>query len=451
MSGPLQPAQSGAAMRVPFDLSDEALRALFVDFITPYEWIKLPAVNKQCLRVVTAILQEPAPCLFRLVDDERRPVDVDLRTPVSFGRSSLTADVCPLGVLNYVSKQGCRVVLSGSAPMEFLLTTSKSPNGILISRNGADWDLVPPLASALLRLGDRFALEAGPGPLRDITLSRSLFELGCLRAPNLAHLTVGTQPNYMEDDDAPGITRWESVQAQHWAVYGCDNKDAKGIENVLLAEHSDGKAQEMVRHAFPELSEPQVSAFVDMDAYDVWDKKSGGSKADCVADMWTTKEEIEALAEEHGEGLRVWFCGRGGDRLVQSSMLDGWVNPTRTRPTTYNELPAKWDELGIRKSPNWEAQVAAHKVKDPTQPSRWRCNSVCLPSTASGRATYRAELWRGDHFVTHFYIGIYPHPASLSWSDVESRPDDHRKFLNDLADGNPSQEHVVKFNANMVD
>ena len=49
--------------------------------------------------------------------------------------------------------------------------------------------------------------------------------------------------------------------------------------------------------------------------------------------------------------------------------------------------------------------------------------------------------------MTHFYIGSYPHPGSQSWGEVETRSDQHTKFLNDLANGTPAQAHVVKFNA----
>ena len=244
--------------------------------------------------------------------------------------------------------------------------------------------------------------------------------------------------------------RAEELLNLTWAVFGCDSKDAKGIRNVLVAEHSDGKTQAMVRSSFEFLNDEQVETFVDMKAFDVWQHKSGGTKPQCITDMWTTKVEIEELAQIHGENLRLWFCGRGGDRVVQSSMLDGWVMPTRTRPTTANETPDKWDELSILKSPNWEAQVAELKMQKPNQPSQWRCTSVCLPSTADGTGTYRAELWREGKFVTHFFIGIYPHPGSMSWGDVQTRPHEHRKFLNDLASGTPSQKHIVKFNADLV-
>ena len=49
--------------------------------------------------------------------------------------------------------------------------------------------------------------------------------------------------------------------------------------------------------------------------------------------------------------------------------------------------------------------------------------------------------------MTYFYVGLYPHPGSRSWGDVEMRMDDHSRFLNNLANGTPSQEHVIKINA----
>ena len=132
-------------------------------------------------------------------------------------------------------------------------------------------------------------------------------------------------------------------------------------------------------------------------------------------------------------------------------MADSWVTPTRTRPTTYPMTPDDWDELRIRKTPNWSEQVEAKKEAKPTQPSQWTCNSVCLSSTANGTGTYRAELWRGGKFITHFYIGIYPHPGSLSWGDVEGRPDEHRRFLYNLANGIATMDHVIKINADDLD
>ena len=109
------------------------------------------------------------------------------------------------------------------------------------------------------------------------------------------------------------------------------------------------------------------------------------------------------------------------------------------RPATFTAKPDVWDRLGLRKTPDWEGMV----VRNATG----QCSSVCLSSMSNGTATYRAELWRGGQLVTHFYVGNYPHPGSQSWGDVENREDDHSKFLNDLADGTPSQTHIVKINA----
>ena len=49
--------------------------------------------------------------------------------------------------------------------------------------------------------------------------------------------------------------------------------------------------------------------------------------------------------------------------------------------------------------------------------------------------------------MTHFFLGVYPHPGSMSWGAVESRPHEHAKFLHDLANGTPSQDHIIKINA----
>ena len=76
-----------------------------------------------------------------------------------------------------------------------------------------------------------------------------------------------------------------------------------------------------------------------------------------------------------------------------------------------------------------------------------QCNSINLVSVANGTATYRAELWRNKQLVTHFYIGVYPHPGCHSWGAVEGHPLEHRTFLCSLAAGTPIQTRVIKFNA----
>ena len=128
------------------------------------------------------------------------------------------------------------------------------------------------------------------------------------------------------------------------------------------------------------------------------------------------------------------------DRIEQiSDTTTGFVDPTRMRPLNGLEKPDEWDRLGIRKTPEWERQI--------TSKAGGYCTSVNLTEHANGEGTYRAELWRNGQMVTHFYMGIYPHPGSQSWGAVEGRPGEHAKFLGNLAAGTPTQGHVIKFNA----
>ena len=224
-----------------------------------------------------------------------------------------------------------------------------------------------------------------------------------------------------------------------WFVFGNDPVDAAGIRSVLLAHHSRGKPERMIANAFPALCESRRNALVSMEAFNVWRVKGGGKKDPAIEDAFTTCQTLIELADEHGPDLRIWGAGRGFDRIIQCSMKTGWVNPDNMRPSTFNAKPNEWDRLGLRKTPDWEPMVE--------RTAKGQCTSICLSSMSNGTATYRAELWRGGQLVTHFYVGNYPHPGSQSWGDVENSQGDHSKFLNDLADGTPSQTHIVKINA----
>ena len=79
------------------------------------------------------------------------------------------------------------------------------------------------------------------------------------------------------------------------------------------------------------------------------------------------------------------------------------------------------------------------------------CKSINLASSDNGKGTYRAELWRGGQLVHTFMVGIFPHPGSQSWGDVEDRAEQHAKFLRDLAFRTPSQTHVIRINADDFD
>ena len=61
-----------------------------------------------------------------------------------------------------------------------------------------------------------------------------------------------------------------------------------------------------------------------------------------------------------------------------------------------------------------------------------------------GDAHVRAhQVPRKGAVTTTFYLGIYPHPGSMSWGSVETRTSEHIKFLRALANGTPAQPHVV--------
>ena len=47
-----------------------------------------------------------------------------------------------------------------------------------------------------------------------------------------------------------------------WVVFGNDPNDGSGIRSVLLAEHSRGKPERMLRNAFPFFTEPRRKAIV---------------------------------------------------------------------------------------------------------------------------------------------------------------------------------------------
>ena len=53
----------------------------------------------------------------------------------------------------------------------------------------------------------------------------------------------------------------------------------------------------------------------------------------------------------------------------------------------------------------------------------------------------------GGRLVHTFMIGVYPHPGSLSWGNVENSAHQHARFLRSLAFRNPSQVRVIRFHA----
>ena len=220
-----------------------------------------------------------------------------------------------------------------------------------------------------------------------------------------------------------------------WVVFANDPNDASGVRSVFLAEHSLGKADLMLEAAYPFLTLSRRTSLVNMPAFNVFRFKKGGGKDDAIADARTACQKIIELADKHGSALRVWGTGGGVDRIIQSSTLTGFVNPDNVRPLSFPMRPEQWEELGVRPSLNPNVDKQGCK------------KSINLSSVANATATYRAEIWRSGQLVTHFYIGNYPHPGSQSWGNVEMSSDYHSKFLNNLADGTPSQAHVIMFNA----
>ena len=116
---------------------------------------------------------------------------------------------------------------------------------------------------------------------------------------------------------------------------------------------------------------------------------------------------------------------------MQISSLTGFVQTNNMRPVTSMYPRSSWVSLGICPSLSVKA----------------RCGSINLTSSANGTGTYRCEIWRNKACVAHFFLGVYPHPGGMSWGAVQARPHEHAKFLRDLANGTPSQEHVVKIDA----
>ena len=509
-----QPMQPGAAVFHPLStLSDEDVQHILVRFMSPTQWIKLAAVNQQCLRVVTSILQEPVPVLLRILNGCFDLMDVDLRRPLICGRSALTAHVYPLTTMDFVSRVTCRVEMTSTMPMEFALTPLNPANGVLYSQHGGPWQHTL-LQSISLRLSDSFALDVQqPG------LARAAFKFGCLLAPNLTGLLSSTQPVDELDagDDVPscllehllsddlissilgrhaprihpnpsprdllgmmshlklrGVAKsWKTLLAScqsaaviqmneailrcGWAVWANDPIDRHGVESVFLAGHSAGKGELMLLSAFPTLSTLQVQDCLRMPAHNVFLEKKGGTKPEALERAWTTISDLIAFVEGFydadgewvpgaGDNAVIWGCGGGPDRaFVQCSMASpqGWINPDNMRPLNGSEKPAKWNELGIRKTLGWESQILSK--------SYGYCKSINLTSSANGTGTYRAELWRGGQLVHTFIIGVFPHPGSQSWGDVESKEKQHAMFLRNLVFRTPSQAHVIRINADDFD
>jgi hypothetical protein len=240
-----------------------------------------------------------------------------------------------------------------------------------------------------------------------------------------------------------------SIQHLGWAVWANDPVDRRGVETVFAADHVHGKGERMVKSAFPLLSGHQIAVFLQMPASNVFKEKKGGTKQESVDCTWSTISDVIEHVQQYGDSTTIWGCGGASDRaFAQCSMqpgADGFINPNNMRPLNGSEKPATWDGLGFRKTPGWEEQVSKKWGK------KGFCKSINLFSTANGTGTYRAELWRGGQLVHVFMIGIYPHPGSQSWGDIQDREEHHKKFLRDLAFRTPSQTHVIRINADDFD
>jgi hypothetical protein len=105
------------------------------------------------------------------------------------------------------------------------------------------------------------------------------------------------------------------------------------------------------------------------------------------------------------------------------------------RPINYPAHQAVFQALGIRH----------HQIND----GRGRYSTLNMSSTSDGTGTYKVEILRKGAVTTTFFLGVYPHPGSMSWGSVETRTSEHIKFLTALATGIPAQPHVVRIDADL--
>ena len=235
-------------------------------------------------------------------------------------------------------------------------------------------------------------------------------------------------------DSADAAGAPADILKQWWVVFGNDPNDAAGARSVLLADHSRGKVEMMVSAAFPFLTPVQVRKFIDMEAFDIFKNKKGGTVVQAKADAWDACRRLVELAEIHGSQLRVYGCGGGMDRLVQISTTTGFIEPDKMRPLDHKSRQAgEHQALGIRH----------HQLAD------GRYSTLNLSSTSDGTGTYKVEILRKGAVTTTFFLGVYPHPGSMSWGSVETRTSEHIKFLTALATGTPAQPHVVRIDADL--
>ena len=419
-----------------------------------------------------------------------------------------------ISLLKYVSRVACRVRAVSTAPAEFEVSVPpmSSMNGILVDADGDGFSTQHMLSGRLrLPAGARFALDVQNASIS--TFEFACLPPHVFPAPILPPdhpMMVATFPyDEMADDDpgpltigqlnddlisrvlalcAPSVrpnphdllmklqlsrvcTSWQTLLAPQlldfdtqmntaildlgWAVLPNDPHDRTGVLGVWQAGHSRGKGERMLASAFPVMLTAQIQEMLQMPCFDVFRFKKGGTKSQSIEDARTTIhtaiEYVEGCYDDDdewvpgcGNNAVLWGCGGAADRaLAQCSMAsaEGYINPDNMRPLNFNSRPEWWDALCFRKSLDWENQAL----------TGGQCKSINLASSGDGTGTYRAELWRGGQLVHTFMIGIYPHPGSQSWGDVEDRAQQHDKFLRDLAFRTPSQTHIIRINADDFD
>ena len=486
----------GAALARKLSLADLDSALLDVVFSAlPFaDKIRLLAACKAFMQGLT----QPRPRLLLVGGDGQTEVlHLDLTRYVTVGRAYLVSDAFPherISLLKYVPRSACRVLAVNTDPAEFELFVppGHSRMGLLFDPDGNGFPTQHMLSGHLrLSVGARFALDVqnakistfefacrpphvfpAPEPLAIGQLDNDLISLmlgHCAASVSpiphdlLVKLQLSRVCKSWQTLLAPQLDHFETrmsaaIRRLGWAVFPNDPHDRTGVLGVWQAGHSRGKGERMLASAFPTLSTSQKIDMLQMPCFDVFRRKKGGKKAEACEDAWSMMDKVieyvEGAHDDDGEWVAgcgddavLWGCGGAADRLfAQCSMApgaDGFINPDNMRPLNGQETPEKYDALGWRKTLDWESQILRGSGR--------QCCSINLASSANGKGTYRAELWRGGQLVHTFMIGIFPHPGSQSWGDVEDRVQQHAKFLRDLAFRTPSQTHVIRINADAFD
>ena len=444
----------------------------------------------------------PGPLLFFVRPNgniQPEPLEVNWTEGVTIGRSAETADAYPPIYLEHVSRVSCLLEVKSTAPLEISLTNMSTSNGTGYSHDGITFFKLNGTDSVLLGAGDRIAVdrrfkhlstfEIGSASILidEMQEETQLYSQDDDDAMDTASMTPASAFDYLPHEVLLVISQYMSPlstgslmqvssgllslfeHTQHdfvrrrlecMIVCGNDPIDGAGIRNVLLAAHSRGVADRMLKNAFAFLTSTEVINLIQhMECFDVFSRKNGGKKAEAIADARSATrlliEYVEGYYDEDGEWVDgfgdntiLWGSGGGADRVfVQSSMQTGWVEPLHVRPLNFMAKPSEWDRIGVLKTLDWiemELRNRANRVEGPV-------NSINLLSSDNGTGTYLVELWRHGQLKHSFMLGIYPHPGSLSWGSVENRPHEHAKLLRDLVLRTPSQMHIIQINADDFD